>query len=148
MKLSDLRFKAATRVHRTIYDLSKGRVAGNVSGMPAVKLTTTGRKSGQLRNTMLATPVHDDHRVILVASKGGAPKHPMWYLNLRDNPQVTITLQSTTRPMIARTASTAEKAQLWPQIVAAYKGYASYQAKVERDIPVVILEPAGSADQT
>jgi deazaflavin-dependent oxidoreductase (nitroreductase family) len=110
--------------------------------MPVVKLETTGRKTGQRRTTMLTAPVWDDGKVVLVASKGGYDKHPVWYLNLQAQPQVTITMLGRTRDMVARTASADEKAELWPQIVSAYKGYAGYQKRTDRDIPVVILEPA------
>lgn len=109
--------------------------------MPVVALTTVGRRSGQQRVTMLTTPVHDEDRVVLVASKGGADAHPSWYVNLREHPQVTLRLAGRTRSMLARTANAAEKAELWPAIVAAYRGYAAYQEKTSRDIPVVILEP-------
>ncbi len=131
-----------TGAHRQVFDLTKGRLAGKAFGMPVVKLTTKGRKSGQPRDTMLTTPLHDAGRIVLVASANGADQHPAWYLNLRRDPQVTATLEGRSRPMVARTASAEEKAELWPQIVAAYKGYAGYQTKTDRNIPVVILEPA------
>lgn len=140
VNVADLGFKLMTGVHQRIFDLTKGRAGGRVAGMPAVKLVTTGRKSGRPRVTMLTSPVHDEGRVVLVASKGGATRHPLWYLNIRENPRVTITFEGRTRQMNARTASTAEKAELWPAIVAAYRGYASYQDRTERDIPVVVLE--------
>jgi deazaflavin-dependent oxidoreductase (nitroreductase family) len=133
--------RAVTGAHRQVFDLTRGRLAGSVSGMPVVKLTTTGRRSGQPRVTMLTSPVHDQARVVLVASDGGAPQHPAWYRNLQEQPKVTATLSGRTRAMVARTATDEEKAELWPQIVAAYRGYAGYQAKTGRDIPVVILEP-------
>jgi deazaflavin-dependent oxidoreductase (nitroreductase family) len=133
--------RAVTGAHRTVFDLSNGRLASRGFGMPVVKLTTTGRKSGQARDTMLTTPVHDGGRVVLVASDGGAAHHPAWYLNLLENPKVTLTMEGRTRKMVARTASPEEKAQLWPQIVASYEGYAGYQTKTDRDIPVVIVEP-------
>jgi deazaflavin-dependent oxidoreductase (nitroreductase family) len=133
--------RAATSFHRHVFDLSKGRLAGKAFGMPVVKLTTIGRKSGQPRDTMLTTPVHDEGRIVLVASDGGAPHDPAWYLNLRQNPKVTVTLAGRARSLVARTASEEEKAVLWPQIVAAYQGYAGYQTKTDRNIPVVVLEP-------
>jgi len=78
---------------------------------------------------------------VLIASKGGDDRNPQWYLNLVANPDVELTVYGTTMPMRARTANPAEKAELWPQIVAAYKGYDGYQQKTSRDIPVVICEP-------
>lgn len=135
-----------TSLHRQVFNLTKGRLAGGAFGMPVVKLTTIGSKSGQPRDTMLTTPVHDEARVILVASAGGSDRHPAWYLNLRKNPQVTVTLEGQTRSMVARTASASEKAELWPTIVAAYKGYSGYQEKTDRDIPVVILGTGSTTD--
>ena len=93
---------------------------------------------------MLTAPVHDDQRVVLVASKGGDDRDPQWYRNLRANPDVEITIDGETKKMQARTASVEEKAALWPDIVATYKGYASYQKRANRDIPVVICEPRGA----
>jgi deazaflavin-dependent oxidoreductase (nitroreductase family) len=109
--------------------------------MPAVELHTTGAKSGLPRSTMLTSPVHDANRIVLVASKGGADRNPLWLGNLVAHPEVEITMKGTTTKMLARIASPDEKAELWPQIVSAYKGYAGYQTKTERDIPVVICEP-------
>jgi deazaflavin-dependent oxidoreductase (nitroreductase family) len=76
-----------------------------------------------------------------VASKGGDDRHPFWYNNLVAQPEVDLTIRGVTRPFRARTASSAEKAALWPRIVAAYPGYGAYQGRTERDIPVVICEP-------
>ncbi len=109
--------------------------------MPVVQLTTIGRKSGQPRTVMLTSPVHDDDRVVLVASYGGDDRHPAWFLNLRDNPKVELTMEGRRRRMRARVASTDEKAELWPRVVAGYRGYAQYQTRTRRDIPLVILEP-------
>jgi deazaflavin-dependent oxidoreductase (nitroreductase family) len=110
--------------------------------MPVVLLITTGRKSGKRRSTMLASPVHDDERVVLVASFGGDPRHPAWFLNVRDHPDVEVTMAGRHRRMRARVATEEEKAALWPAIVAAYANYGAYQRKTERDIPVVVLTPA------
>jgi len=137
----DATIKVVNFLHRSLFDLSAGRVAGRVVGMPVVRLTTTGRRSGQPRRTMLTSPVQDGDNVVLVASWGGDDRHPTWYLNLRDNPEVEITMSGRTRRMKARTAGPKEKAELWPRVVAAYKGYAGYQTKTDRDIPVVVLEP-------
>ncbi len=141
--LPDAAFRLAGRLHRMLFDATAGRAAGSMGGMPVVKLTTVGRRSGQRRDTMLTAPVHDADRVVLIASKGGSAEHPSWYLNLRDHPAVTLTMRGRTRAMTARTATPAEKAELWPAIVAAYRGYAGYQDKTDRDIPVVICVPVG-----
>jgi deazaflavin-dependent oxidoreductase (nitroreductase family) len=139
--MADLSLKTMNLVHRAILKLSGGRFGTSFSGMPAVELHTTGRKSGQRRSNLLTAPVHDEKRVVLIASKGGDNRHPDWYQNLVANPDVELTMGGETRPMRARTASPEEKAELWPQVVAAYKGYAGYQRRTERDIPVVICEP-------
>jgi len=134
--------KVISGFHRTLYKASGGKLGGNIFSMPVVMLTTTGRKSGQPRTTMLTTPVEDGDKVVLVASYGGDDRNPTWFLNLRDNPKVEITLRGQTRSMVARVATEAEKAELWPRVTARYKGYAQYQTRTDRDIPLVILEPA------
>ncbi len=137
----DIGFKAMNLVHKTTLRVTGGRWPRDLLGMAGVELHTIGRTSGQPRSSMLASPIHDEHRVVLVASKGGDERDPQWYLNLTANPDVELTMHGETRAMRARTASPEEKAALWPQIVAAYKGYAAYQEKSGRDIPVVICEP-------
>lgn len=136
----DVAAKVVTGLHEAIFRASKGRLANKGFGMPVVMLTTTGRKSGKQRTTMLTSPVQDGDRVVLVASWGGDDRHPTWYLNLRDQPAVELTAEGKTRPMRARIASKEEKAELWPRVVDAYKGYAQYQKRTDRDIPLVILE--------
>ena len=128
--------------HRALLKLTGGRFPQTIMGMKTLELHTVGRTSGERRSTMLTTPIHDDHRVILVASRGGHDEHPGWYKNLSAHPEVEITMDDRTRPMRARTASPAERAELWPQLVAKYKGYADYQRNTDREIPVVICEPA------
>lgn len=137
----DLVTKGMNLTHRAALKLSGGRLGRQVFGMPAVELHTTGRKSGQRRSVMLTAPIHEPDRIVLIASKGGDDRHPDWYHNVVAEPDVEITEGDVTRPMRARTASAEEKAELWPAIVAAYKGYAGYQKRTERDIPVVICEP-------
>lgn len=140
-RAKDLTFKAFTGAHEAVFRASKGRFLGRAGGMPVVLLETTGRKSGQQRSTMLTAPVVDGERVVLVASFGGDARHPAWFLNLRDHPDVVVTMEGRTRPMRARVATAEEKAELWPRITSTYRGYAAYQRRTERDIPVVILEP-------
>lgn len=136
-------FRAVTGAHRAVFRATKGRYLAKIGGMPVLILTTTGRRSGKTRSTMIASPIHDDARVVLVASYGGDDRDPAWFLNLRANPEVSVTMAGHDSRMRARVADDGEKAELWPQIVGAYKGYAGYQKKTKRDIPVVILEPAG-----
>jgi deazaflavin-dependent oxidoreductase (nitroreductase family) len=133
--------KLVTGLHKTIFKVSNGRVAGRGSGMPVLMLTTTGRKSGEPRTTMLTSPLQDGGRIMLVASNGGDDRDPAWLNNLRADPQVQVTMEGRTVPMTAHVADATETADLWPRIVADHANYAGYQAKTERDIPVVVLEP-------
>jgi deazaflavin-dependent oxidoreductase (nitroreductase family) len=139
--LTDLGMKGMNLSHRAVLKVSGGRLLSNPMGMPTVELATIGRKTGQRRTTLLTTPVHEDGMVVLVASKGGDDRNPLWYENLRANPDVEVTIAGTTTPMRARTAEGDERAELWPRITAAYKGYAGYQKRTDREIPVVICEP-------
>lgn len=129
--------------HRLMLKVTGGRWPHKVLGMEAVELHTTGRRSGERRSTMLVSPLIEGDRVVLVASKGGHSDHPDWYKNLAADPHVEITRDSLTQPMLARTASSDERAELWPRIVAIYKGYEGYQRNTDREIPVVICEPGG-----
>jgi deazaflavin-dependent oxidoreductase (nitroreductase family) len=136
----DLLTKSMNRLHRIVWKVSGHRLLASPFGMPAVELHTTGRKSGQRRTVILTSPIHDASRVVVIASKGGDDRHPDWYTNLVANPDVEITLDGATAPYRARTASAEEKAEMWPKVTAAYKGYAGYQKRTDRDIPVVICE--------
>lgn len=109
-------------------------------GLPVCLLTTTGRKSGEPRISPLLF-LEDGDRIILVASQGGLPKHPMWYLNLRANPEVTVQVKSRVRPMSAHVADPEERARLWPRLVAMYPDFDNYQAWTDRTIPVVVCTP-------
>ena len=137
----DAGFKLLNLTHKTALRVTGGRWPHTLFGMPGVELHTIGRTSGQRRSTFLTSPVHDENRVVLIASKGGDPRDPQWYRNLTVNPDVELTMDGETRPMRARTASPEEKAALWPEILAVYKYYDSYQKRAGRDIPVVICEP-------
>jgi deazaflavin-dependent oxidoreductase (nitroreductase family) len=137
----DIVARLATGVHESVFRASGGRLLNRLAGMPVVMLTTTGRKSGQPRTTMLTSPVQEGERVVLVASYGGDDRHPAWLLNLREHPDVEVTMLGRTRRMRARIASGAEKSELWPRVTGAYRGYGAYQRRTDRDIPLVILEP-------
>jgi deazaflavin-dependent oxidoreductase (nitroreductase family) len=140
-KVVDIGFKVMNRVHRGLLAATGGRFPRTLMGMTPVELRTIGRKSGQTRTTMLTSPINDDTKLVLVASKGGDDRDPQWYRNLSANPEVEVVVGGATRKMRARTASPEEKAALWPDIVAVYKYYDSYQKRADRDIPVVICEP-------
>ena len=139
---SDLILKSMNAVHRVVLKLSGGHMGWEVGKMPVLELTTTGRKSGQKRSVMLTSPVQEGDTIVIVASRGGDDKHPAWYLNLRDEPDVEVSFKGkATRPMRARTATAAERARLWPLVTADHKSYAGYQSKTTREIPVVLLDP-------
>lgn len=140
-RVTDVVVKVMNVVHRAALRATGGRLGKTVFGMEAVELHTTGRRSGQRRSVMLTAPIISDERVVLVASKGGDDRHPDWYHNLTANPEVEITDGDVTKPYTARTATAEEKAELWPQVTKVYRGYAGYQKRTGRDIPVVICEP-------
>lgn len=110
-------------------------------GMLTVELHTVGRKSGKPYANLLTSPIHDDHRIVLVASKGGHQDHPDWYKNALAHPDVTLTVDGAQVPMRARAATAAERAELWPEVVKTYRGYAGYQRNTDREIPLLICEP-------
>jgi deazaflavin-dependent oxidoreductase (nitroreductase family) len=110
-------------------------------GAPAGLLTTTGRKSGAQRTTPLIY-LTDGERTVLVASQGGMPRNPLWYDNLVAHPEVAFRTSRGQRRYRAHTVDCAEKAALWPRLVAIYRDYDGYQKRTDRDIPVVALEPA------
>jgi deazaflavin-dependent oxidoreductase (nitroreductase family) len=140
---NDLFLKAANAVHRNLLKLSGGRVGGNLSSMPVLELITTGRKTGQQRSVMLTSPLQDGDSIVVVASRGGDDQSPAWLLNLRDNPDVQVAVQGKPKQrMHAHIATPGERARLWPLVTADHKNYADYQTKTEREIPLVLLQPA------
>jgi deazaflavin-dependent oxidoreductase (nitroreductase family) len=138
---SDYGLKAMNALHRIVLKVSFGRLGWSAFGMPVLELTTTGRKSGEPRKVMLTSPLQLGDTLAIVASRGGDDRHPAWFLNLRDHPAVTVTMNGQSRPMQARIASPEEKAELWPRLTADHKNYAGYQSKTQRDIPLVLLAP-------
>jgi deazaflavin-dependent oxidoreductase (nitroreductase family) len=109
-------------------------------GIPVCLLTTKGRKTGEPRTTPLLY-LQEGEDIVLVASQGGLPKHPLWYLNLRSDPEVEIQVMARRGRYRARVASEAEREVLWPKLVSHYADFASYQSWTDRTIPVVICEP-------
>jgi len=139
---SDLQLKSMNTLHRAVLKVSGGRLGWRAGSMPVLELTTIGRKSGQSRSVMLTSPVQEGSTIVIVASRGGDDRHPAWFLNLRDQPEVEVAWKGEPKKaMRARIASAEERARLWPLVTATYKGYAGYQTKTEREIPLVLLEP-------
>ncbi len=110
-------------------------------GVPTLLLTTRGRRSGKLRRTALIYG-RDGDRYVVVASTGGADRHPRWYLNLVADPSVRVQAGAARFTAWARTASPEEKARLWPMMTGEWPAYDEYQTRTTRAIPVVILEAA------
>jgi deazaflavin-dependent oxidoreductase (nitroreductase family) len=132
--------RLAGRLHVHLYRLLGGRVVGRIGRAPILLLTTSGRRTGRARTVPLLY-VPDGDSLAVVASFGGSPTHPRWYLNLSVHPDVTVEVGRRRRRAHARTASREERARLWPLFVESYGGYASYQRRTSREIPVVLLEP-------
>ncbi len=125
--------------HVERYVATDGEEGHDWQGTTALILTTTGRRSGEQRSTPLIYGKHgDDH--LVVASKGGAEEHPAWYLNLDASSDVQVQVRGERFTAHARTATPEEKRTLWPIMVERWSAYDEYQAKTDRDIPVVVLE--------
>ena len=126
-----------TQLNVIVYRLTGGRLMNRMEGAPICLVTMTGRKSGQQKTICLMYTPHED-KVLLVASLGGAPKHPVWYYNLKAQPEITIQIGSRERRMIAREASADERLALWPVVVANYRSFEAYQKRTEREIPMFV----------
>lgn len=130
-------------VHAWLYRSTGGRVGHRVPGFPPVLLLDhVGARSGQRRTAALAY-VDDGRDLVIVASKGGHPRHPAWYHNLRAHPDTTVQVGGEVRPVHARVATAPERERLWPRAVEAYGGYEGYQERTGREIPLIVLEPRG-----
>ena len=130
--------KVIGTLHRWMYRVSSGKLGKSFFGSPILLLTTTGRRTGKPRTWPL-TYLPEGDRLIIIASNGGQPNHPAWYLNLRATPQVSVQLGDRVRTMIAQTMEGDERARLWSRVVEEYPAYAEYQKKTDRQIPVVAL---------
>jgi deazaflavin-dependent oxidoreductase (nitroreductase family) len=140
-QMANLGFRILGGIHRRVYRLSGGKVGGQVGKLPVLLLTTIGRTSGQARTQPLAyTQAGDGYAVI--ASKGGAAQHPLWYLNLRASPLAEVTVGREMRRVRARDAQGEERERLWRALADLHPGYDRYAQKTSRRIPVVVLEPA------
>ena len=133
--------KAMSVVNTWVFKASDGRLGSRfLRGAPVLLLTSVGRRTGELRTTPLIY-LADGDRIVLVASKAGSKRHPLWYRNLEANPECEVQIARDRIKCTSRTASSEEKAALWPALVEIYRDYDDYQARTHRDIPVVILEP-------
>jgi deazaflavin-dependent oxidoreductase (nitroreductase family) len=132
-----------TRAHVSAYRRTGGRIGRRLAGAPVLLLDHVGRRSGERRTTPLLY-LEDGEDLVIVASRGGSNAPPAWWLNLEAQPRSVVQVGPRRREVVARTASSEEKARLWPRLVAMYPDYQTYQDRTERDIPVIILEPAGA----
>ena len=132
--------RALSKAHLAAYRVSRGRVLGSVAGMPVLLLTTTGRRSGKARTTPL-TFFRDGADLVVIASNGGADRPPDWSLNLQQTPRAVVEIGTDTLVVTARAASEQERERLWAVVTATYAGYARYQERTMRRIPVVLLTP-------
>ena len=121
------------------YEATAGKEANDLRGRPVIVVTSVGAKTGKLRKTALMRVEHDGVFAV-VASLGGAPRHPVWYYNLKANPHVELQDGPAKRDYMAREVSGAEKAAWWDRAVEAWPDYARYQTKTDRQIPVFVLE--------
>ena len=137
---SDRMLKTMNGIHRMILGVTRGKAGWTAGNMPVLELTTIGRKSGEPRSCLLTSPLQENGEIVIVASRGGDDHHPAWYLNLLETPQVQVSYKGAPHKiMTARTANSEERARMWPVVAGAYKGYAGYQEKTSREIPLVIL---------
>ena len=140
---SDSQLRTMNRLHRGLLKVSGGRFGWTAANMPVLELTTVGRKSGKPRSVLLTSPHRDGDVIVIVASKGGEDTHPAWFLNLRENAQVVVTTRdSHERQMVAQVASPESRDRLWPIVTGKHTNYAGYQEKTDREIPLVLLQPA------
>jgi F420H(2)-dependent quinone reductase len=131
-------FQALTALNTVLYRATGGRLGGSFDKAPALLLHHTGAKSGQARVApLLYLPDGDD--LVVVASYGGAPRNPAWFHNLKANPDTTVEVGRERIGVRAHVASADERTRLWPMLVELYPAYATYQARTEREIPLVVL---------
>jgi len=134
-----VRNRVLVTVHEGLFRASRGRLGSRIVGMDVIMITTVGARSQRRRRTMLTVPVRDRGSLVLVASNGGNPREPDWCANLRVHPEVEVTEHGRTTTMVANVLPSQERARLWPQVVSVYGGYAAYQERSPREIPLVRL---------
>lgn len=138
--MKDSSVKRWAAAHTSLYRLTNGVVGRRLVDNDILLLTTRGHRSGE-EHTVPLLYLTDGDRHVVIASYGGRPHHPTWYENLVAQPDVVVQVRSQRRSMVARTATSGERERWWPRVVAAYDGYAVYQSRTDREIPLVFLEP-------
>lgn len=135
-----LLLKWFARAHIWVYRRTDGRIGAKLLRFPAALVTTTGRKSNEPRTTATLY-LRDGERVILPASFGGREEHPLWYLNLKENPEVRVQIRGQRLSLVARDATDSERDRYWPQLTRMYPRYRKYREAADRVIPLVVCEP-------
>jgi deazaflavin-dependent oxidoreductase (nitroreductase family) len=133
-------WRVTGKAHAALYRATGGRIGFAAGHITNLLLTTTGRKSGASRTVPLAY-LADGDRYVIVASNGGADRHPAWWLNLRMTPRATVQVGAKIQTVVAREAGAAERARLWPMLKTYNPFYAQYEQITQRKIPVVVLDP-------
>ena len=136
-----LLLKYFARAHIWVYQRTNGRLGAKLLWFPAALLTTTGRKSGEPRTTPTLY-LRDGDRVILPATFGGRSDNPVWYLNLKANPNVEVQIRAERLHLCARDATAEERDRYWPPLIKMYPPYRGYREATDRVIPLVVCEPA------
>ncbi|MDP2674398.1 MAG: nitroreductase family deazaflavin-dependent oxidoreductase [Dehalococcoidia bacterium] len=141
MPVNPMFIKTWSAMHEFWYRLSGGLIGGRFGRARMLLLTTTGRKSGRARTTPLLY-FEDDGNLVVIASNGGNPTHPSWWLNLKSNPRANVQVGRERRAVSAEETTGEERERLWRAVVDINRGYEGYQKSTSRRIPVVLLRPA------
>lgn len=128
-------------LHTRIFRITKGRIGRRLVNNDMLLLTTTGRRTGAPRTVPLLY-LTAGKSLVVVASWGGRTNHPLWYENLREEAEVVVQVLGETSSRVARTATEDERAEWWPRVLSAHSGYAEYQSRTDRQIPIVFLDPS------
>ena len=138
--MKDSRVRRLSRWHRRIYRLTRGLIGRRLVHNDMLILTTTGRRSGR-RHEVPLLYLRNGESLVVIASYGGRPNYPDWYLNLVTRPDADVQIEGHRQSVTARVATSEEREEWWPRIVDAYEGYSQYQSRTGRIIPVVFLDP-------
>jgi F420H(2)-dependent quinone reductase len=136
--VKDSTAKRLSAFHATLFRFTRGKIGKRLVNNDMLLLSTVGTKTG-IEHTVPLLYLRDGEDIVVIASWGGRPESPQWYRNLQSTPEITIQILGEQIPVTARTANATERARLWPLAVASYDGYAEYQSRTTREIPVVIL---------
>jgi deazaflavin-dependent oxidoreductase (nitroreductase family) len=145
--MKDSTVRGLSRLHAFLMRASRGRLGRRLAHKDMLLLTTTGRKSGQ-SHTVPLLYLRDGSRLVVFASFGGRPYHPAWYLNILSEPRASVLVDGDSTLVHATIADETGHSIWWPRAVAAYSGYADYQRKTSRKIPIVFLDPMQAGQGT